>query len=52
MTARAQRRLAYGAAIAGLLLFLGANAHFLAAAMNSQPDCREVAGLAPAKPAC
>lgn len=47
-----QKRLAIGAALAAVLLFLGANAHLLTAALQSQPECREIAGLPPAKRAC
>lgn len=52
MTPGAQKRLAIGAALAALLLFLGANAHLLTVALHSQPECREAAGLIPARRAC
>lgn len=52
MRPAAQKRLAVGAAVAALLLFLGANAHLLAVALQSQPECREAAGLEPARRAC
>ncbi|MCC0062783.1 MAG: hypothetical protein H6895_01685 [Defluviimonas sp.] len=52
MTPGVQKRLAIGAALTVVLLFLGANAHLLAVALHSQPECSEAAGLLPAKPAC
>ncbi|MDK3075134.1 hypothetical protein QO034_18765 [Sedimentitalea sp. JM2-8] len=52
MTPVVQKRLAIGAALAAVLLFLGANAHLLNVALRSQPECREAAGLTPAKRAC
>lgn len=53
MTARGQRWLAIGAAVAGLALFLGANARLVAVAFRSQPAC--VAALpdrVPARHSC
>lgn len=47
-----QKRLAVGAALAAVLLFLGANAHLLTVALRSQPDCRETAGAMPARRSC
>lgn len=47
-----QKRLAVGAALAAVLLFLGANAHLLTIALQSQPDCRETAGAMPARQSC
>ena len=47
-----QKRLAIGAALAAVLLFLGANAHLLTVALQSQPDCRETAGEMPAMRSC
>ena len=47
-----QKRLAISAALAAVLLFLGANAHLLTVALQSQPECREAAGLIPAKRVC
>ncbi len=52
MTPNVQKRLAIGAALTAVVLFLGANAHMLTVALQSQPECREAAGLLPAKPAC
>ena len=52
MTQVAQKRLAFGTALAAILLFLGANAHLLTVALQSQPECREAAGMMPAKRAC
>lgn len=52
MTQNAQKRLAIGAALTAVLMFLGANAHLLTVALQSQPECREAAGLNPAKQAC
>lgn len=51
MTPRAQKTLAIGGAALVALLFLGANAHMLTVALQSQPECR-VSDAAPAKPAC
>ncbi|WP_167733414.1 MULTISPECIES: hypothetical protein [Thioclava] len=47
-----QKRLAVGAALAAVLLFLAANAHLLTVALRSQPDCRETAGAMPARRSC
>lgn len=47
-----QKRLAVGAALAAVLLFLGANALLLTVALQSQPDCRETAGAMPARRSC
>ncbi|WP_168173084.1 hypothetical protein [Thioclava sp. F34-6] len=47
-----QKRLAGGAALAAVLLFLAANAHLLTVALRSQPDCRETAGAMPARRSC
>ena len=44
-----QKRLAISAALAAVLLFLGANAHLLTVALQSQPDCRETAGAMPCR---
>lgn len=52
MTPGVQKRLAIGAALTGVLMFFGANAHLLAVALQSQPECRETSGLMPAKRAC
>lgn len=52
MTARVQKRLAVGAALSLAVLFVGANLHLLSVAVKSQPECREAAGLTPAKRAC
>ena len=52
MTALSQKRLAIAAAVTGAAVFLAANAHLLAVALNSQPACAAVTGAAPAKPAC
>lgn len=52
MTPTAQKRLAIGIALAVVALFIAANMHFLTVALQSQPDCREAAGFAPAKRAC
>ena len=52
MTPGVQKRLAIGAALAAILLFLGANVHLLPVALQSQPECREAAGLIPAKRVC
>ncbi|WP_322866223.1 hypothetical protein U5922_008480 [Aquicoccus sp. G2-2] len=53
MTAAAQRNLAIAGVAAGVLVFLGANAHFIHAAFSSMPDCAAVEGAArAAKPAC
>lgn len=53
MTPRAQRRLALAGAAAALGLVLAANAHLVAVAVDSQPDCVAVdGGAAPAKRAC
>ncbi len=52
MTGRAQRRaaIAWVALVVGL--FLGANAHLLAVAIGSQPECVARGAAMPAKPAC
>lgn len=47
-----QKRLAIGAALAAVLLVLGANAYLLTVALQSQPDCRETAGAMPAMRSC
>ncbi|GKY87484.1 hypothetical protein [Sinisalibacter aestuarii] len=52
MTPRAQKHLAIGGALTAVLLVLGANAHLLSVALQSQPECREAAGVMPAKRAC
>lgn len=52
MTAQAQKRLAIAAAVTGAAVFLAANAHLLAVALDSQPACAAVTGAAPAKRAC
>lgn len=52
MTARAQRRLAIAAVVAGVALFVAANAHLLAVALGSQPACIAVADAAPASRVC
>ncbi|MEZ5869930.1 MAG: hypothetical protein R3D46_16530 [Defluviimonas denitrificans] len=52
MTGRTERRLAIAAAlILGAVVVL-ANARLLSVAVRSQPECREAAGLPPARPAC
>ncbi|MBU3030598.1 hypothetical protein [Paracoccus marinaquae] len=52
MTGRAQKRLAIAGAVAVVAVFVAANAHFLNAALRSQPDCILRADAAPAKRAC
>jgi hypothetical protein len=53
MTATTQRNLALAGVAAGLLVFIGANAHFIYAAFTSMPVCVAVDGAArAAKPAC
>lgn len=52
MTAIAQKRLAIAAALAVVAAFVGANAHLLTVALQSQPECREATGALPAKRAC
>ncbi len=52
MTALSQKRLAIAAAVTGAAVFLAANAHLLAVALNSQPACAAVTDAAPAKRAC
>lgn len=53
MRSATQVRLAIGAAILGGALFIGANAHLIAVAFQSQPDCVLAEGSpAPAKRAC
>ena len=47
-----QKRLAVAGAIAVAALFIVANAHLLAVAMRSQPDCVAAMGAMPAKRAC
>lgn len=46
MTAALQRRLALGAVLAGLVLFLGANLHLAWVATRSEPACAAAEGLA------
>ncbi|SMC83135.1 hypothetical protein [Primorskyibacter flagellatus] len=52
MTRSAQKWLAIGASLTAVTLFIGANAHLLTVALRSQPECREAAGMMPAKRAC
>lgn len=52
MTAQAQKRLAIGAAFAGVTLFVAANAHLLIVAQGSQPACAVVTGAEPARRDC
>ena len=53
ISGRAQRRLAILAALAALLLFLGANAHLIMVAFRSQPGCAAILpDRAPARHAC
>lgn len=53
MTAAAQKRLAVLAALLAVTVVMGANAHLLAVAFDSQPRCvAEDGGAAPAKRAC
>lgn len=51
--ARAQKRAAILVAVIIAGLFLAANAHLVAVAFTSMPDCVQPApGKAPARPAC
>lgn len=53
MTVRTQKRLALLAAAVAIGLLLAANAHLIAVALGSQPECVAVEGAhAPAKRAC
>jgi hypothetical protein len=52
MTARAQRLLAIAGAVLTAAVFVGANAHLLAVAIGSQPECVARDARMPAKPAC
>ncbi len=53
MTRRGQKIAALSAAATALAVLLAANAHLVAVALGSQPDCVVVEGAAaPAKPAC
>lgn len=53
MTTATQRRLFLATVILGVALVLGANAHLVIAALQSQPDCVARPGAAmPARPAC
>lgn len=53
MSPSAQKRLAWLGVALVVLIFLGANAHLVVVAFQSQPDCVVVpGGPAPAKPAC
>lgn len=52
MTHTAQKRLATAAAVLVVLLVLGANAHLLTVALQSQQECRETADKMPARRAC
>ncbi len=52
MTARAQKRAAIAGAALTVAVFLGANAHLVAVAIGSQPECAARDEAMPAKPAC
>ncbi|WP_347265929.1 hypothetical protein [Paracoccus sp. (in: a-proteobacteria)] len=53
MTARNQKRLAILGACTVAAVFLGANAHLIAVAFNSQPDCGAISSeRAPARHSC
>ncbi|MFX0543268.1 hypothetical protein ACEWPM_016295 [Roseovarius sp. S4756] len=52
MTGAQQRRLAISGAFLAIGLFIAANAHLIAVAMDSQPDCTLSERAAAAKPAC
>lgn len=53
MTSATQTRLALAAAVLGLMVVIGVNAHLVVAAFRSQPPCVAKAGAPmPARPAC
>ena len=54
MSASPRRRLwiVWGFVLAGVLTFVGANAHLIYVAFQSQPDCVAGDGYRAAKPAC
>lgn len=53
MTVTAQKRLAILGALALVAVFVGANAHLIAVAFRSQPDCVAISpDRAPARHAC
>ncbi len=53
MTALSQKRLAIGAAIAAVAVFVGANAHLIAVSFGSHPECATIsAARAPAQNQC
>lgn len=52
MTPAAQRRAAIAGAVLTVAIFVAANAHLLAVAIGSQPECVAQDAAMPAKPAC